>query len=302
MSHRAALYTIEVRPKRDKEPRLLGDFDLAGASLLEVLSGYLDEAFASANAAGTKEVRIANCQMDDSGEELHVAATHGLSGLKAQIVDENGQLQFEQATTDSQLLQCGCLFRLPPTQPRGWLAIHVNNGRGIKSLLENGIQEKFRDDHSGFVLRIRPFVERAVFDKAVEEDRIDKVKLLKLERPSDRAMAITNKWIPGGVLGKFELTISVRDRGEHVLPDPIRRFLGANHAAREEIIEFEGIEFDEASVEVETAEGGQRTFNIERLEAGHAFTEDLEGLDFVEGEPTHDSVIGALGTALDRVS
>jgi hypothetical protein len=302
MSHRAALYTVEVRPKRDKEPRLLGDFDGAGTSLLEVLRGYLGVAFASANPAKTKEVRIANCRVDENEERLAVAATHGRSGLKAQIVDQAGQLQFEQATTDSQLLQCACLFWLPPTQRRGWLAIHVNNGRGIKTLLENGIQEKFRADHPGFVLQMHPYVERSVLDKAIEEDRIGKVKLVKLERPSDQAMAITNKWIPGGVVGKFELSISAKTRGEHVLPDLIRRFLSSNHVAREEIIEFEGVEFDEASVEVETDEGGQRTFNIERPEAGHAFTEDLEGLELVEGEPTHESVIQALGTALDRVS
>jgi hypothetical protein len=302
MSHRVALYTVQVRPKRDKEQRLLGNFDEAGSSLIEVLQGYLSQGFSSSVEDGTKEVRVVSCVADENGEEFHVTATHGKSGLKATIVDGNGQLRLEQEAADSQLVPCACLFRLPPQQRRGWLAIHVNDGRGIKSLLDAGIQERFQNDYPDFLLHLYPYVERSVLDKALEEDRVEKVKLIKLERPSDQAMATTNQWIPGGAVGKYELSISVRTRGEHVIADPIRRFLGSENPQRDEIIEFEGVEFDEASVEVSTDEGGQKTFNIEKPQAGHAFTEDLDDLDYENDEPTPASILAALGDALDRVA
>ena len=302
MSHRVALYTVKVRPKRDKEQRLLGNFDEAGSSLIEVLENYLDTSFSSATEDGTKEVRVVSCDADENGEELRITFTHGKSGVKATIVDEHGQLRLEQQAADSQLVPCACLFRLAPQQRLGWLAIHVNDGRGIKSLLDAGIQERFEQDYPDFLLHLHPYVERSVLDKALEEDRVEKVKLIKLERPSDQAMAATNQWIPGGAIGKYELSISVRTRGKHVVADPIRRFLGSDNPQRDEIIEFEGVEFDEASVEVSTPEGGQKTFNIERPGAGHAFTEDLDGLDYEDDEPTPASILSALGDALDRVA
>jgi hypothetical protein len=301
MSHKAALYTVQVRPKRDKEPRLLGDFDQAGTSLIEVMHNYLAQGFSAATEDGTREVSIARSDLVEGGEELRVAATHGLSGLKATIVDENGQLRLEQVPGDSQLVPCGCLFRLPPQQRRGWLAIHINNGRGIKSLLDAGIQERFQQDYPDYLLHLYPYVEKSVLDQALEEDRIKRIKLVKLERPSDDAMATTNQWIPAGSIGKYELNISVRSRGAHILADPIRRFLGNGAAQRDEIIEFEGVEFDEASVEVATGDG-QRTFNIERLAAGHAFTEELDNLEYENDEPTPGSILDALGGALNRVA
>lgn len=302
MSHRVALYTVQVRPKRDKEQRLLGNFDEAGSSLLEVLQGYLGQGFSSSTEDDTKEVAVVSCVVDESGEELRVSATHGKSGLKATIVDGNGQLRLDQLPADSQLVPCAFLLRLPPQQRRGWLAIHVNDGRGIKSLLEAGIQERFQQDYPDSLLHLYPYVERSVLDKALEKDQIKKVKLIKLERPSDQAMAPTNQWIPGGAIGKFELSISVRTRGERLVADPIRRFLSSENPRRDEIIEFEGIEFDEASVEVSTPDGGQKTFNIEQLQAGHAFTEELDDLDYEDDEPTLASIINALGDALDRVA
>ena len=302
MSHRVALYTVQVRPKRDKEQRLLGNFDEAGSSIIEVLQGYLSQGFASSIEDGTKEIRVVSCALGGGGDELRVEATHGKSGVKATIVDEHGQLRLDQVPADSQLVSWGCLFRLPPQQRRGWLAIHVNDGRGTKSLLDDGLQERFQRDYPDFLLHIHPYVERSVLDKALEEDRVKKVKLVKLERPSDQAMATTNQWIPGDAIGKFELSISVRSRGRHLVADPIRRFLGSDHPQRDEIIEFEGVEFDEASVEVETPEGGQKTFNIEQPQAGHAFTEDLDDLDYVDDEPTPESILNALGQALDRVT
>jgi hypothetical protein len=302
MSHRVALYTVQVRPRRDKEHRLLGDFDEAGSSLIEAFHRYFSEGFGSANGDRTKEVRIVSSVLDGDADELRVSATHGQSGMKATIVDEHDQLRLEQVPADSQLVNCAFLFRLPAQQRRGWLAIHVNNGRGIKSLLDAGVHERFHHEYPDFLLHMYPYVERAVLDSALAENRVEKVKLVKLERPSDQAMAVTNQWIPGGTVGKFELNISVRTRGEHVLPDPIRRFLDSDEPRRDELVEFEGIEFDEAVVEVATPYGGQKTFNIERPEAGHAFTEELDDLDYENDEPTQASIFEALDASLDRVA
>jgi hypothetical protein len=178
----------------------------------------------------------------------------------------------------------------------------VNDGRGTKSLLDSGIQEKFQEGFPDYTLLMRPYVERSVLDAALAADRLDKVTLVKYERPSDDAMAVTRQWIPSDAIGKFELTISSKTRGLHVLPSPIRRFLDGTDEVRDEIIQFEGVEFDEARVKVSTADGGEKTFNIERPDAGHAFSEELNDLDYEDDQPTIESIRAALSSAVDRVA
>src|SRR5207253_4373071 len=139
----------------------------------------------------------------------------------------------------------------------------------------------------------------SVLEEAVRRDQIAKVRLIKLERPEDRAVAATDKWIRAGAVGRLELDITARGRAERVLPSLIQRFLlGGDKSAFGEIIEFEGIKFDEAKVEVVLEDETRRTFNIEEPDSGHPFTEDLRDLEVEDGEPTERSLFAALQAAL----
>lgn len=77
MSHRAALYTVRARKKRaskDAEPRLLGDFDEAGTSLLTALDGMM-QGFEQQNGDGSRAV---TCEMSRiEGNEFLLLLRHG---------------------------------------------------------------------------------------------------------------------------------------------------------------------------------------------------------------------------------
>lgn len=302
MTHRAALYTVRVRQKYDrsesKEARLLGDIDEEGTYLRDVLERYCN-GMESVSADETKVVRSTKTAVD--GIDLLVTALHGQNGLAADIVGANGELRLRQTPEDTQLLRCGWMFRLPPAEDTGWLAVHVAHGRGAKGLLERSILEQLRQETEfpGLKLEIVPFVLESTLKAAVDADQIDKVKLVKYEQPGDRAAAATNNWVPAGAVGRLELDISARK--SRVIGDLVQRFLRGETAVFNTIVEFAGITFDEAKVEV-IVDGARRTFNIEKPDAGHAFTQDLEGLVMENDEPTMDSVFSGLRTALSSVS
>jgi hypothetical protein len=303
MSHRAAVYTVRVRRKWDrsesKECRRLGDIDEQGTYLGDVFERYCaDPDFQSVSADGTKVVRCVDCSM--ASEELLLTTQHGQNGLAADIVNASGQLRLRQTPDDTQLLKCGALFRLPRADDMGWLAVHVAHGRGVKGLLEKGLLERFREEFDGLKLEIVPFVHESTLKAAVDSNQIDKVKLVKYEQPNDRAVAATNKWVPAGVVGRLELDITAR--GTRVIGELVRRFLSGDASVFHSIVEFEGITFDQAKVEVVVDGDVKRTFNIEKPDAGHAFTEDMEGLTMDNDEPTMDSVFAALRSALTNVS
>jgi hypothetical protein len=301
MSHRAAVYTVKVRQKRDTsgEFRLLGDFDEQGTSLTTVLQGYLDD-FESISGDESKVVKCTESKIEN--DELLVIMQNGQSGVAADIVNPDGDLLHRQEPEHTQLLRCGGLFRLPPAQKLGWLAIHVNNGRGSKGLLEKGIREQFGHEYPDLVLELTPYVQGSVLKEAVDQGRIDKVKLVKTERPNDRASAATDRWVPAGAIGRLELDISTPGKAARVLSTLVQRFLGGDHSAFDEIVEFEGITFDTAKVEVVLDGETRRTFNIEKPDAGHPFTEDMQNLTIENGEPTSASLFDGLRSALGRVS
>jgi hypothetical protein len=289
LSHRAAAYTVRIRRKRDRSGDfcLLGDIDGEGTRLISVLDNYFED-LESTNEDETKVVRCLSCDL--GGDELVLVAQHGQNGVAADIIDTEGDLRLRQRPEDTQLLRCGSLFRLPPSETTGWLVVHVNNGRGIKGLLQKGILKRFRDDFPQLMLDITPFVEPSVLKEAVDRDRIDKVKLVKFEQPNDRAASATSRWVPTGAVGRLELDISTRGQTARLLSGFLQRFLGGESAVFSEIVEFQGITFDEAKVEVVLEGGARRTFNIEKPDSGHPFTEELSNLEMENGEPTSASL------------
>jgi hypothetical protein len=102
-------------------------------------------------------------------------------------------------------------------------------------------------------------------------------------------------------VGKLELDITMRGRAEMLRADLLQRFFGGDPEARAAIVEFQGIPFEQAKIEVEVG-GRTRTFNIEEPAAGHPMTVDLLDLERDDdGDPTADSVAAALREVLDAV-
>jgi hypothetical protein len=108
--------------------------------------------------------------------------------------------------------------------------------------------------------------------------------------------------VDGGVTAKLELSITPSGRTRRILSSLPHRFLQGDSSAFGEIVQYEGLHFDEARLEVTLPDGSRRTFNIEHPDAGHPFTEDIDGLVMENGDPTSPSLRAALRLALSDVS
>ena len=305
MAHRAAVYMVRVkrsRKQKDKH-RLLGNIDDAGTYLGDRLVAYLsDPDFTAPSEDGSKLVRCASAARD--GEDVEAIMLQGQNGVVADLFDEKNQPKAHQVATDTHQIRCGVLFRLPPAQEIGWLAVHSNYGRSAKGLMTVALNKAFREDFPDLAIEIAPYVDEAALMKAVEQDRLNKVKLVRYEEPDDRAAAATDKWVEADAIGRLELTISAPEHAKRLMSGLVSKFFRDRSSENfNSIVVFENIRFDEAKVEVQLPNGDQRTFNIEKPESGHAFSEDLSGLSYDdEGEPTEASLFSALATILGRVS
>jgi hypothetical protein len=305
MAHRAAVYTVRVRRSRKRKDkyRLLGNVDEAGAYLGDLLLGYLtDDTFAGVSENREKIVLCSEATL--AGEGLLAIMLQGQSGIVADLFDGDGDLKAHQLAEDMHQIRCGVLFNLPADQETGWLAVHINNGRSAKGLMQAALNLAFHEQFEeveNLALEINPYVDKSALDAAIAQNKLDKVKLVRYERPNDRAAAATSKWVRAGDEGKLELTISAS--AERLVPDLIRRYIHGDNAALSQIVEFQNITFEEVKVVVELPNGEQKTINIEKPEAGHSFSEELKHLRFDDdGEPTAESLFAALSSMLGRVS
>jgi hypothetical protein len=303
--HRATLYNVRIYPRHKRKPPLrpLGDFDTSGTKLTVATNSIFKAGvFASANNDGTRSVVCEKSSV--VGDEVHSIFASGQSGYVADIVDANQQLRLRQDPTDSHLMRCASVLRLEPNETLGWWAVHVNNGRGAKGLVEKKLLEVFRDGYEDLTLKVTPVVRGADLAAAVDQGRIDKVTLVRLERPKDRArVADTGKWVPVG--RDADILLEIKGKGEQFLMNNrVTKFLKTgDRKVFDEIIEFEGMHFDKAKVQVTLGNGDRRTFNIEEPDSGHAFSVDLDDdLDVQNGEPTEASLFGSLQKAIDLMT
>lgn len=293
MSERAALYTIAVRPKGGKN-RSLGDIDGDGTSLGDALAKLLD-GFAETSTDGSRTALASVAARD--GDDLLAVVQHGARGVAADIVDPSGGVRLRQTPDDVQLVRCGCLFRLPAAATAGSLAVQISNGRGVKGLFEQGLSSRFRAAFPGLGLAIAPLAEPGALAAAVSDGRVEKVRLVRVERAGAHAIADTAKWVAAGQVARIQLDVSPGS-GARIEGALLERFLGGDGSALAEIVGFGGLTFDQASVGTLLPDGTRRLVSLAHPAAG-GVTRELAGIVLdAAGEPTDASLLAALRGAL----
>lgn len=299
MSHSAAIYHVRVRESRVKDGYVpLGDIDGQGSMLAQVLRNYFTE-IDIRDDTRSYSLRYQGPMGGLSGTEAGAFFEVGAWGVASWVHFDAG-LERRRAS-NAEYLKSGVLADLPPTSDCGTLAVHVAHQRGIKGLLYEALRQRFRDDFKKRVLEVTPVVPRNALDAAMEEGKIDQVRLVVVQKPADR-FEDSQKWIRKEDLGRIELVLHPK-RARRFTADLLRGFR-EEPSTIGELVRFEGMTFDQAKVRYEAAPGHFRTLNIERPEAGHAMTVELSddyGLKLdADGEPTDESLAGALRQVLQE--
>ena len=265
MSHRAALYRVQIRPMREVDSWcLLGDYDEAGTWAGHTINGLL------VKLNGTSRDKKVQAQFESNLPSLQpecvgVSVLSGRSGVTS-VLELEGERPFLRTPEHSEAMRTAVLFDLPPSRTSGWLAVHVPHGRSCKGIVENALRQGF--SQLGFVIELGAIVPADALREAVNRDAVERVTLIKHEPTKSDRFRDAAQWGEDEV-ERIGLSIPSR-RGMHLRGDPLRRFLREpNDENRRQIIEFGGLIFDEVAVTVDMPEGGQRTFFLEAHEGGH---------------------------------
>jgi len=110
--------------------------------------------------------------------------------------------------------------------------------------------------------------------EALRQNALQKITLIKYDPDRSDKFQDAAQWGSDEV-GRLELTIVSR-RGGFLRRDPVRRFLeNPTEENRNQIIEFDGLTFDDVSVTVKLRNNTQRTFYLEAPHRGHAMAVEI---------------------------
>ena len=237
MSHRAALYRVQIRPKRQVGAWcLLGDYDnsgtWAGETIREALMGQTVENYNRTVQATFGEELLPNLPSNSVGLQI----LSGKSGVTS-VLTRDGVTRFVRTPDDSEVMRSAALFSLPRHRTEGWLAVHVPHRRGCKTIIDETIRAGFRE--LDYIIDIRPFVPQDTLQTLIDQARISKVTLIKREIERSDPFGEAAQWGDSEV-DRIELTFKGR-RLRSLNREPIRRFLQErSDESRNRIIEFSG--------------------------------------------------------------
>jgi hypothetical protein len=299
MSHRAAIYRVRARPQGDVNGwRLCGDIDEAGTWL----GTPIDKALVNLNGKsrdGKVTARHDGALQAIGADQVGCSILSGRSGVVS-VIEKPGQPPFDRTLDSSESMRSAVLFDLPRGRKEGRLAVHVPDGRSCKGIVETALRSALSS--IGFVLELGPIVPANALQEAVERDAVEKVTLIKHDPSKAEKFSDAAQWGGDEDLDRLELTIPSK-RNRHLKRDPLKRFLDdPTDASRQQLIEFEGLVFDEVAVTVEMPDGTQRTFFLDGREGGHAMTTAIDVRAFDRYGATAGELSRELRNALVTVS
>lgn len=298
MSHRMALYRVQVRPKRNRDEwRLFGDYDKAGTWLGDIVTKALTT-FAGRSSDGKVAARFEASLSNLKNGQVGAALVSGRSGITS-VIERQDDPPFQRMNDHVEAMRSAVVFDLPRGQNVGQLAVHVPDGRSCKGILDSVLRATMAP--LGYMIELSPIVPANALQEAVDRGALERVTLIKHDPVHDDKFAAAAQWGSDNV-GKVELSIPSRRNGL-LRSDPVRKFLKQRtDESKRQIIEFGGLVFDEANVTVSMPDGSHRTFFLEPREGGHAMTMAIEVDETDQMGATAEVLTRELVAALEAVA
>lgn len=274
LPHTAALWTVEAKKDADNRAEL-GDLGGHGY-LMDLLRRRLDGAFFTEVDDDAKERPAAEVRrFVDTGRDDEVACIIALHeyGVRAVVSLDTGPV--DRFPWNPQTVEAMILVRATRTGQTGLLAVHFNNRSGAKVPITGELEAIFHG--AGLTPRIEPAAAESAVRQALLENRVKEYRFVARLAPHER---FDDDRVRGQEIGRIETRVLPK-RGGFLRGGWLLSFMRGDRRAEafDELVTFDGKQYDEAKVTVKLANGRIRTVNV--LEAdervGHALTFDLVG-------------------------
>lgn len=254
MSDTVAVYEVRFRPHREADNWLpLGD--IGGVSARDLVQDAL-------KGLAAAETAVAANYLDEIETEsphmFGVLLEAGSSGDEGRVEKPTGE-EFGWDREDMQWRRCVVMFRLVPTVTAGFMAIHIPQGKSVKTAVQQAIAHDVAERLDKRLVQIDPVIPKNVLRDAAENNRLRKIRLIAQSHPADE-FDEAEEWVDKDHLGSIEIGINPK-RNFGLSPKRILGFLD-EEITFDELVRFEDYDFDRAKIEVRLANGRTRTINL----------------------------------------
>lgn len=249
------------------------------------------EDFANKNSSSIQDDTIERSwyferKITNSGSNVRGHVRYGTFGFESALVDsKTKQKKYQRKTTDIEEIPLFFDFWIPARSKFGLVAFQSFQGRSCINLVMKSMKEAFEKESPGCILVFRKLMPVDLRGSKLYSAPIKRVRFIKRKVPVDPADAYLNTGSGDSV--NLELSFSARRRMDLGVLGSFASKMPANGSG---VIEYGGIEFDEAVAEIKFGNKLRRVgiFGVDR-DAGVIDLTDVlvKGLD---GHPTFESI------------
>lgn len=283
-----AKYRITVTVRGERQP--LGDF-YSGQSLLH----FLADTLAGVDMDGEKSTLATEGDVYVDDPLVDVTLRTGEKGVRSDI--EKLDVVVPRYPDDTERLRAFALFRVPAANHEGLAVLHQPHRRGIKGLLAEHLKKDFRKRYQGATLHLEPCIDASELRQLLQDGRMKKIRLRHKRYPADDFDGLDDYADPDEV-GKVEVAIQP-PRGRSMLRRGRRLERLLERSEEGERLIFDGVEYDELSVEVQRGDRTKVIQVVPHLGTGNLNYEVDKDLVLDQGEPTRESLRAAAVSHLD---
>lgn len=292
--HTAALWTIEaIRPGGELRAEL-GDLAGHGYLLTRLRKGLKGLHVSEVTPDETERPAAEFRRFVDTGREDEVACIIALHEYGVRAVVSFDQGPQDRYPRNPQTVEAMALVRAGRRTRTGTLAVHFNHRAGAKVQVADELEAIIR------AAGLNPNIEAAGTESAIRqgllENRVKEYRFIARRQPHDR---FPDDRIKDQVIGRVETRVFPQRHGFLRGRWLLEYLKGAKKTKDfDDLVTFDGMQYDEAKVTVKLANGRIRTVNV--LEAdqriGHALTFDLVNSQsrFLPAEASDEALVEGL--------
>lgn len=305
MAHLANVYNVSVSTfGRPDEVRTFGDFADGKGSLARWLARELPK-ISCQNRDASPDATLVGVSTERPStndkrvkHEVEALFSHGELGVVGAL-RRPGRSTIQRTVDDAQDVDLGVLFLVPGGRRSGQVAVHVPHGRGAKTMLEREINRRLRDD-LGLRMHWKPQLNTSLLERAVKEDRLEKVTLVAERRARDGWAPSAREWLDDAA--DYDIRLEINPRRARLARKKVQNWFAAPAEALPDLLTFEGLTFDAADLQVRLPDDRLRTVRLQGEEAAGAAVSVVLDVRHTKRALDHASLFSELHAAIAAVT
>lgn len=180
---------------------------------------------------------------------IHGHINYGIYGFESNLIDiNNGKINYERTTQDSEEIPLYFQFWIPDNQKIGYAIFQSFQGRSCNTLVLNEVRRHFKDLFKETFLRIEKLMPEQLMELDGDKAFVKELRLIKRKPPQDVVERLISPAITNEVR---EIELAIKAKRNKVIGSYSKLKEIFTSKSENGVLTHDGIEFDRINAEVD---------------------------------------------------